>query len=340
MEVEGQRRLLPACKTPAQDGAEVRTETERIDRHRKTLFALYLTDHPQDIEVAERGAPNELLEMAARYEAPRDWGFMESLRDNRDADRNPYIHFNADTCISCARCTRYCEEVEGVSAITLAGRGAETTIATVDGLSLMDTSCELCGGCVDGLPHGRHGGEDAPDARGQARARADEGAQHVQLLAASGCQLDLNVDPDANDGRGQVVKVTSPPAGTTTNDGNLCVKGRFAYDFIHHEERITSPLVRDDDGRAGADQLGERALAWRPRASTASAREHGRRRAGLRQLVALHDGGELPRAEAIAGGVQDEQHPSVRGDMTRSDGGRSGHHLRRGRDDELDRGDP
>jgi len=63
-----------------------------------------------------------------------------------------------------------------------------------------------------------------------------------------GCQLDLNVDPEAEDGRGRVVKVTSPPAGTTTNDGNLCVKGRFAYDFIHHEDRITSPMVRDGSG--------------------------------------------------------------------------------------------
>jgi predicted molibdopterin-dependent oxidoreductase YjgC len=63
-----------------------------------------------------------------------------------------------------------------------------------------------------------------------------------------GCQLDLNVDRAANDGRGRVVKATSPPPGTTTNDGNLCVKGRFAYEFIHHEERLTRPLVRGEDG--------------------------------------------------------------------------------------------
>jgi predicted molibdopterin-dependent oxidoreductase YjgC len=63
-----------------------------------------------------------------------------------------------------------------------------------------------------------------------------------------GCQVDINVDPKGQEGRGQVVKVTSPPVGTTTNDGNLCVKGRFAYDFIHHKDRITQPLVRGRDG--------------------------------------------------------------------------------------------
>jgi predicted molibdopterin-dependent oxidoreductase YjgC len=63
-----------------------------------------------------------------------------------------------------------------------------------------------------------------------------------------GCQLDLNVDPDAGDGKGRIVKVTSPPPGTTTNDGNLCVKGRFAYDFVHHEDRLTVPLIRGADG--------------------------------------------------------------------------------------------
>jgi predicted molibdopterin-dependent oxidoreductase YjgC len=64
-----------------------------------------------------------------------------------------------------------------------------------------------------------------------------------------GCQMDINVDPSGNEGRGKVVKVTSPPPGTTTNDGNLCVKGRFAYDFIDHNERLATPLVRGKDGQ-------------------------------------------------------------------------------------------
>ena len=247
VDVEGQRRLVPSCATPAVDGTKVASNNERVDRHRKTLFALYLTDHPQDRNVAERGAPNQLLDMAARYDAPRGWGHMESKREARDGDRNPYIHFNADTCIACARCTRYCEEVEGVSAITLANRGAETTIATVDSLSLLDTTCEMCGGCIDVCPTGAMG-EKMPLTRSAKPERELTKVRSTCNFCGVGCQLDLNVDESADGGNGRVVKVTSPPAGTTTNDGNLCVKGRFAYDFIHHEDRLTTPLIRNLDG--------------------------------------------------------------------------------------------
>lgn len=247
VEIDGWRRLAPACATKAADGMRILSENERVERHRRTLLGLYLTDHPQDRERAERGAPNQLLDMAERYGAPRDWGRMESLREARDGDRNPYIHFDAETCIACARCTRYCEEVEGVSAISLANRGAHTTIATVDSKSLLDTTCEMCGGCVDVCPTGAMG-EKMPLTRAAKPERELTKVRSTCNFCGVGCQLDLNVDPEANGGRGRVVKVTSPPPGTTTNDGNLCVKGRFAYDFIHHEERLTAPLVRGDAG--------------------------------------------------------------------------------------------
>ena len=247
VEIEGWRRMPPACATPASDGMEVTVESERIDRHRKSLLALYLTDHPKDREQSEKGAPDQLLDMAERYAAPKDWGSMIPKRAARPGDRNPYIHFEAETCILCARCTRYCDEIEGVSAITLAGRGAETTIATVDGLSLLDTTCEMCGGCIDVCPTGAMG-EKLPLVRGDKPERELEKVRTTCNFCGVGCQLDLNVDRAANEGRGRLVKVTSPPVGTTTNDGNLCVKGRFAYDFIHHEERLTVPLVRGADG--------------------------------------------------------------------------------------------
>jgi predicted molibdopterin-dependent oxidoreductase YjgC len=247
VEVSGSRRLMPACATPCADGQEVTTESERIDRHRRTLLALYLTDHA-DGAAANRSGPNELLDMAARYDAPRDWGTMEPKRSSRPGDTNPYIDFDPAACIVCARCTRYCDEVESVSAITLAGRGSETTISTVDGLSLLDTTCEMCGGCIDVCPTGAMA-EKLPLTRGDKPERELEKVRSTCNFCGVGCQLDLNVDPDADGGRGRIVKVTSPPVGTTTNDGNLCVKGRFAYDFVHHDERLTTPLVRGSDGQ-------------------------------------------------------------------------------------------
>ena len=245
VEVEGERLMTPACARTARGGMVITTENARIDRHRQTLMALYMTDHPHERE-SEVGSPDLLLDMAARFNAPTDWGWMHPIRDVRE-DRNPYIDFNAETCIACARCVRYCEEVEGVSAIALVGRGSHTTISTVDEKSLLDTTCELCGGCIDVCPTGAMN-EKLPLMRGQKPERELQKVRSTCNFCGVGCQLDLNVDPEGRDGLGQIVKITSPPPGATTNDGNLCVKGRFAYDFVHHKDRLTHPLVRGSDG--------------------------------------------------------------------------------------------
>ena len=248
VEIEGWRRMAPACATPAATGMAVTSESGRIDRHRKSLMALYLADHPEGFVGSELGAPDQVYQLAERYAAPTDWPRMDSIRAGRPLDENPYILFDATKCIACARCTRYCDEVEAVTAITLAGRGSQTTIATVDNLSLLDTTCEMCGGCIDTCPTGAMA-EKIPLL---ALARPERELTKVRTTCnycGVGCQMDLNVDPEGNGGRGKVVKITSPPPGTTTNDGNLCVKGRFAYDFIDHEDRLTTPLVRGADGQ-------------------------------------------------------------------------------------------
>ena len=245
VEVEGAPRLLPSCATPAVAGQVVATANDRILRHRSSLMALYRSDHPETVDGSRGG--DELLEMADRWDAPRDWGRMASLRSDRSDDRNPYIDFDASACILCGRCTRYCDEVEGVSAITLAARGSRTTISTVDRLSLLDTTCELCGGCIDTCPTGAMAEKRPLRLTNLAQAALPK-VRTTCNFCGVGCQIDLNVDRDGNDGRGRVVRVTSPEPGTTTNDGNLCVKGRFAYDFIDHPDRLTTPLVRGDDG--------------------------------------------------------------------------------------------
>lgn len=244
VEVEGSRRMLPACATPARTEMVVGTQTERVKRHQKALLALYMTDHPQDFEACETGAPCELHRMAEDVGAPTDWPSMAPLRTGRDEDRNRYIQFRPDRCILCARCTRYCEEVEGVSAITLALRGSETTISTMDAVSLVDSTCELCGGCVAVCPTGAMA-EKKPLVENAKPERELEKVRTTCNYCGVGCQLDLNVDRENN----RVVKVTSPPPDVLPNYGNLCVKGRFAYDFVNHDERLTVPLVRNEQGQ-------------------------------------------------------------------------------------------
>ena len=252
VEIDGWPRMAPSCATKISAGMEITTENDRVAKHRKTLLSLYLSDHPGDADECETGAPCELHRMASEYGVSNGhphngWPHLESVRAERPNDPNLFVNFQADKCILCARCVRYCDEVEGVSAITLAGRGSHTTISTADGVSLLDSTCELCGGCIDVCPTGAMG-EKMPLVAKAPPERELEKVRTTCNYCGVGCQMDLNVDPSGNDGRGQVVKVTSPPPGTTTNDGNLCVKGRFAYDFIDHEERITSPLIRGEDG--------------------------------------------------------------------------------------------
>lgn len=273
VEVEGQRRMVPACKTAATSGMLIATESERIERHRKLLMALYLSDHVQGHDACEDGAPCEVHALAAQVGAPTDLRPLQSQRASRSEDRNPFIEFREERCIACARCVRYCDEVEGVSAITLAGRGSKTTISTANAVSLYDSTCELCGGCVAVCPTGAMA-EKMPLDAAAVPERELEKVRTTCNYCGVGCQLDLNVDPTANEGRGQVVKVTSPPAGTAPNDGNLCVKGRFAYDFMDHPERLTVPLVRGADGELH-EATWEEAYARTAEGLQSVASEHG-----------------------------------------------------------------
>lgn len=247
VEIEGWRRLAPSCATEAAEGMVVATANARVERHRKSLLALYATDHPVNGSETTNGRPNQLRSLIERFEAPTDWGKLPSLRADRLHDENPYVGFDAEACILCARCVRYCEEVEAVSAIALARRGHETTIATADGRGLLETTCEMCGGCIDTCPTGAMF-EKLPVSRAEKAESELEKVRTTCNYCGVGCQMDLNVDRAANEGRGRVVKVTSPPPGTTTNDGNLCVKGRFAYDFLQSGDRLTVPLLRGSDG--------------------------------------------------------------------------------------------
>ena len=269
VEVEGQRLMQPACAYRTTPGMIVRTATDEVERNRRFIVSLHLADTVQDREVAEDANPNRLFEYADRYGTAGDWTPVESPRRGRPDDSNPFVHFRADRCILCAACVRYCDQVEAVSAITLAGRGGETTIATADQIHLHHSTCELCGGCIDVCPTGAMTEKPAL-AWGKPERELDK-VRTTCNFCGVGCQLDLNVDRAAN----RVVKATSPPPGTTVNDGNLCVKGRFANDFIHHEDRLTVPLVRDPVTRELKEATWDEALDRTVRGLQAVSERHG-----------------------------------------------------------------
>ncbi len=233
VEIGGQRRLQPACATAVRQDMVVVTDSERVRRHRQVLMSLYLADLPR------RPAPDTAFGRALAAAGPTlPLQPTETPRAGRGDDPNPYVGFDADACILCARCTRFCDEIEGVSAISLVERGAHTSVGTAGGLGLLDTSCELCGGCIDTCPTGA-----MFDIKAAAKPPAERRVRTTCNFCGVGCQLDLHVAGE------RVVGVSPAPPGETVNDGSLCVKGRFATDFIHHEDRLTQPLVRGGDGR-------------------------------------------------------------------------------------------
>lgn len=239
VEIDRERRLQPACAYRAAGGMEVRTATSRVARHRRNLLSLYAADHELDGEglPRPRGTGNRLRDHVITYGTGPALPSVAAPREGRE-DANPYVHFDPEACILCNLCVRYCDEVEAVSAITLAGRGAATTIGTAEQRSLLDTTCELCGGCIAVCPTGAMTEKPSlgVDAAEEAKVRT------TCSFCGVGCQLDLHVRDN------RVVRVTSPPPGETVNDGNLCIKGRFSYEFIHHEDRYTHPMVRDESG--------------------------------------------------------------------------------------------
>jgi predicted molibdopterin-dependent oxidoreductase YjgC len=239
VEVSGQRRLQPACAFKAEPNMAVQTGSERVERHRALLLSMYLADQATDVDAlpVAHAVKNDLRAHMVGRDDLVAFPAIGSPRLAR-ADANPYIGFDPDKCILCARCTRYCDEIEGVSAIQLVSRGGHTTIGTAGMAGLYDTSCELCGGCIATCPTGAMHEKKAP-----IDVVADEQNTRTTCnFCGVGCQFDLRTR------EGKVVAVEAPKPGTTLNDGNLCIKGRFAYDFIHHEERLTVPLVRDHNG--------------------------------------------------------------------------------------------
>ncbi len=237
VESSDSRRMVPACRHPVSEGLEVKTDTPDVQRHRRGLLTLYAADQPDGVMPG-----TELEAHVLRYGIDPGVPQVAAPRTGREEDDNRFLLFQPEHCILCARCTRYCDEVESVAAITLAYRGAHTTIATADSRGLLDTTCELCGGCIDTCPTGALVEKQAVEH--QPRFSELEAVRTTCNYCGVGCQFDLEVDRQTD----TVVRVTSPEVGTTTNDGNLCVKGRFAYSFIDHPDRLTEPLVRGEDG--------------------------------------------------------------------------------------------
>lgn len=235
VEVEGARTLIPSCYAKVTPNMVVKTNTERVIKARKLIVELLLSNHPQDCLSCEKCGDCGLQNLAYEYGVKKSRFFREP-EGRISTDRNEFIQRDESKCVLCGRCVRICVEVQQVCAIDFSNRGFKTSIGPAMGRSLLDSPCELCGQCVSACPVGALSEKQAV---GKARSWELKKVRTVCPYCGVGCNLTLNV----KDGR--IVKATSE-VGTVPNNGNLCVKGRFGWDYVHHPDRLTQPLIKRD----------------------------------------------------------------------------------------------
>jgi len=235
VEIEGERVLAPSCKREATPGMVVSTESERADKSRRMVLELLLADQPP----REQAHDSDSLFW--------HWADQAGLGDSRfpsraapAADRShPAMAVQLDACVHCNLCVRACREVQVNDVIGMAGRGAHAKIVFDQGDPMGDSTCVACGECVQACPTGALMPANAVDAEGVYAGKPDAEVNSVCPYCGVGCQFTFQV----KEGKLVGVEGRNGPA----NENRLCVKGRFGFDYVHHADRLTVPLIRRDD---------------------------------------------------------------------------------------------
>jgi len=237
VEVEGQKGPVTACTFEIVPDMVIRTNTEEILAIRKTILELLFYEHRGVCTTCDENGNCRLQQYAYDFQISEEV-FNQPVPEPRDnyTTGNEAIEYDPNKCIRCGRCIRICEEVQMDSALTFRERAADIEVTTSFDIPLNDSTCELCGQCLSSCPTGALY-ERAAKAKGQCKDLLR--TRTTCPYCGVGCQIDLNVNP----GTSKIVRVTSP-VGCIPNDGNLCVKGRFAMDFVAHENRLTTPLIK------------------------------------------------------------------------------------------------
>jgi formate dehydrogenase major subunit len=235
VEIEGAKGLPASCTTEVRDGMVVTTQNKRLADIRRNVMELYISDHPLDCLTCPTNGDCELQDMAGAV-GLRDvrYGYEGANHLDAEKDRsNPYFTFDPSKCIVCSRCVRACEEVQGTFALTIDGRGFESKVVASQDQPFLDSECVSCGACVQACPTATLT-ENSLIALGQ--------PEHFAITTCAYCGVGCSFRAEMKGG--EVVKMV-PNKDGGANHGHSCVKGRFAFGYATHKDRITSPMIRE-----------------------------------------------------------------------------------------------
>ena len=235
VEIDGRAGTPASCTTPVAAGMVVRTQTDRLKRLRKGVMELYISDHPLDCLTCAANGDCELQDMAGAV-GLRDvrYGYAGDKHPNPGKDEsNPYFTYEPSKCIVCSRCVRACEEVQGTFALTIAGRGFHPVVSPGMEESFLASECVSCGACV----------QACPTATLTEKSVIEIGQpEHSVVTTCAYCGVGCAFKAEM---RGDEVVRMVPYKDGKANRGHSCVKGRFAWGYATHRERILKPMIRD-----------------------------------------------------------------------------------------------
>ena len=282
VEIEGRRGTPASCTTPVAAGMQVHTQTPKIRKLRRGVMELYISDHPLDCLTCAANGDCELQDMAGavglrdvRYESGQN---HFETRQNGEAnpayipkdDSNPYFTYDPAKCIVCSRCVRACEEVQGTFALTIEGSGFGSRVsAGTPEQDFLTSDCVSCGACVAACP----------TATLQEKSVIEMGTPQRSVITTCaycgvGCSFKAELNGD------QLVRMTPYKHGKA-NRGHSCVKGRFAYGYAEHSDRILAPMVRDKITDPWREVSWDEALTFAAQRMRAIQQTHGQKSIGV-----------------------------------------------------------
>ena len=234
VEIDGRRGTPASCTTPVEAGMKISTQTPRLEKLRRGVMELYISDHPLDCLTCAANGDCELQDMAGAVGLREvRYGYAgDNHLDTKKDESNPYFTFDGSKCIVCSRCVRACEETQGTFALTIAGRGFGSKVAPGTG-NFLGSECVSCGACV----------QACPTATLEEKTVISLGVPSRTVITTCaycgvGCSFKAEMRGD------EVVRMV-PYKDGGANEGHSCVKGRFAWGYATHKERVLTPMVRD-----------------------------------------------------------------------------------------------